>query len=247
MIPIKDTIRSRSFPLVTWLLVIANVLVFVLIELPLGQSQLNRLIGTYGVTPDLCAAPILKGISLASIPGLGVLFQGCAIPLITSMFLHGGWVHIIGNMWVLIIFGDNVEDRMGSIRYLLFYLVCGVVSGLTQAFVAPTSQVPAIGASGAIAGVLAAYMIFFPSARVVTFIPLFILPWFVNIPALVFIAIWFLLQFFSGVLALGGAASGGVAYWAHVGGFICGLLLVWLFAGRSRNPPKAYPDEYYPW
>jgi membrane associated rhomboid family serine protease len=247
MIPIKDTIRSRSFPLVNWLLVIANVLVFVLIELPLGQSQLNQLIGTYGVTPDLCAAPILKGLSLASIPGLGVLFQGCAIPLITSMFLHGGWVHIIGNMWVLIIFGDNVEDRLGSIRYLLFYLVCGVVSGLTQAFVAPTSQVPAIGASGAIAGVLAAYMIFFPRARVVTFIPLFILPWFINIPALVFIVIWFALQFFSGVLALGGAASGGVAYWAHVGGFICGLLLVWLFAGKSRNPPKAYPDEYYPW
>ena len=247
MIPIKDTIRSRSFPLVTWLLVIANVLVFVLIELPLGQSQLDKFIGTYGVTPDLCAAPILKGLSLASIPGLGVLFQGCAIPLITSMFLHGGWLHIIGNMWVLIIFGDNVEDRMGSIRYLFFYLVCGVVSGITQAFIAPTSQVPAIGASGAIAGVLAAYMIFFPGARVVTFIPLFILPWFVNIPALVFIAIWFLLQFFSGVLALGGAASGGVAYWAHVGGFICGLLLVWLFAGRSRNPPKAYPDEYYPW
>lgn len=247
MIPIKDTIRSRSFPLITWMLVIVNVLVFVLIELPLGQVQLNQLIGIYGVTPDLCAAPILKGLSLASIPGLGVLFNGCAIPLITSMFLHGGWVHIIGNMWVLIIFGDNVEDRMGSIRFLLFYLVCGVASGLTQAFVAPTSQVPAIGASGAIAGVLAAYMIFFPRARVVTFIPLLILPWFVNIPALVFIVIWFLLQFFSGVLALGVASAGGVAYWAHVGGFICGLLLVWLFAGRSRNPPKSYPDEYYPW
>jgi membrane associated rhomboid family serine protease len=247
MIPIKDTIHSRSFPLVNWLLVVANVLVFVLIELPFGQAKLNQLIGTYGVTPSLCAAPILKGLSTASIPGLGVLFQGCAIPLITSMFLHGGWLHIIGNMWVLIIFGDNVEDRMGSIRYLFFYLVCGVASGLTQALIAPSSQVPAIGASGAIAGVLAAYMVFFPRARVVTFIPLFILPWFVNIPALIFIAIWFLLQFFSGVLAQGGAASGGVAYWAHVGGFISGLLLVWLFAGRLNNRPKSYPDEYYPW
>ncbi len=247
MIPIKDTIHSRSFPVVTWLLVIVNALVFVLIELPLGQNQLNRLIATYGVTPSLCAAPILKGLSVASFPGLGTLFQGCAIPLLTSMFLHGGWVHIIGNMWVLIIFGDNVEDRMGSIPYLIFYLICGVVSGLTQAFIAPNSQVPAIGASGAIAGILAAYLVFFPTARVVTFIPLFILPWFVNIPALVFIVIWFLLQFFSGVLALGGAASGGVAYWAHVGGFISGLLLVWLFAGRSRNRPRSYPDEYYPW
>jgi len=247
MIPIKDTIHSRSFPIVTWLLVIVNVLVFVLIELPLSQSGLNNLIATYGVTPNQCAAPILKSLSLASIPGLGVLFGGCAIPLVTSMFLHGGWLHIIGNMWVLIIFGDNVEDRMGSIPYLIFYLVCGVVSGLTQAFIAPSSQVPAIGASGAIAGVLAAYLVFFPRARVVTLVPLFILPWFINIPALVFIVIWFLLQFFSGVAALGAAASGGVAYWAHVGGFICGLLLVWLFAGRSRNRPQSYPDEYHPW
>jgi membrane associated rhomboid family serine protease len=247
MIPIKDTIRSRSFPLLTWLLVIANVLVFVLIELPLNQAGLGRLVATYGVTPNQCAAPILKGLSLASIPGLGVLFQGCAIPLISSMFLHGGWLHIIGNMWVLIIFGDNVEDRMGSGRFLIFYLLCGVVSGLTQAFIAPNSQVPAIGASGAIAGVLAAYMVLFPRARVVTFIPLFVLPWFINIPSLIFIAIWFLLQFFSGVAALGGGASGGVAYWAHVGGFICGLFLVWIFAGGSRNRPKSYPDEYYPW
>ena len=247
MIPIKDTIHSRSFPIVNWLLIIVNVLVFVLIELPLGQTQLNQLISTYGVTPNLCAAPLLKGLSTASIPGLGVLFNGCAIPLITSMFLHGGWLHIIGNMWVLIIFGDNVEDRMGSLPYLLFYLICGIISGLTQAFIAPSSQLPAIGASGAIAGVLAAYVVFFPGARVVTLVPLFILGWFVNIPALVFVAIWFLIQFFSGVLALGGAASGGVAYWAHVGGFICGLLLVWVFAGRSRNQPTSYPDEYHPW
>jgi membrane associated rhomboid family serine protease len=247
MIPIKDTIHSRSFPLVNWLIVIANVLVFVLIELPLGQSQLNQLILNYGMTPNQCAAPLLKNLSTASIPGMGVLINGCAIPLITSMFLHGSWLHIIGNMWVLIIFGDNVEDRLGSIVYLLFYLVCGVVSGLTQAFIAPTSQVPAIGASGAIAGVLAAYMIFFPRARVVTFIPLFILPWFINIPSVIFIAIWFLLQFFSGVAALGGATSGGVAYWAHVGGFICGLLLGWLFALGSGNRSRSYPDEYYPW
>jgi membrane associated rhomboid family serine protease len=247
MIPIKDTIHSRSFPLVNWLIVIANVLVFVLIELPLGQSQLNQLILNYGMTPNQCAAPLLKDLSTASIPGMGVLINGCAIPLITSMFLHGSWLHIIGNMWVLIIFGDNVEDRLGSIVYLLFYLVCGVVSGLTQAFIAPTSQVPAIGASGAIAGVLAAYMIFFPRARVVTFIPLFILPWFINIPSVIFIAIWFLLQFFSGVAALGGATSGGVAYWAHVGGFICGLLLGWLFALGSGNRSRSYPDEYYPW
>jgi membrane associated rhomboid family serine protease len=244
MIPIKDTIHSRSFPIVNWLLIAANILIFVLIELPLGQNQLNQLISTYGITPNLCAAPILNGFSTASIPG--ALLQGCAITLLTSMFLHGGWLHIIGNMWVLFIFGDNVEDRMGSLPYLLFYLICGIVSGLTQAFIAPTSQIPAIGASGAIAGVLAAYMIFFPRARVVTLVPLFVIGWFINIPALVFVAIWFLIQFFSGVLALG-ATSGGVAYWAHVGGFVCGLLLVWIFAAGSKNRPKVYPDEYHPW
>src|SRR4030042_5516342 len=247
MIPIKDTIHSRSFPLVTWLLVIANVLIFVLIELPLNQLQLERLIGTFGVTPNLCAAPILNGISSVSIPGVGVLFRGCAVPLLTSMFLHGGWLHIIGNMWILIIFGDNVEDRMGSVRFLFFYLICGVLSGLAQSFVAPTSQVPAIGASGAIAGVLAAYLGWFPRARVVTIIPLFVLPWFVNIPSLVFIGLWFLIQFFNGVLAQGMTAAGGVAYWAHVGGFLSGLILVWFFGGKPKDRPHPYPDEYYPW
>jgi membrane associated rhomboid family serine protease len=247
MIPIRDTIHSRSFPIITWLLVIANVLVFVLVELPLGQAQLERLIATFGVTPNLCAAPVLQGIASTSVPGLNVLFQGCAVPLFTSMFLHGGWLHIIGNMWVLLIFGDNVEDRMGSGRFLVFYLVCGILSGLTQSFIAPASQVPAVGASGAIAGVLAAYLVFFPSARVVTLIPLFILPWFVNIPAWIFIVIWFGLQFFNGVLSLGAVSAGGVAYWAHIGGFIGGLLLVWLFDRRSKSRPRPYPDEYYPW
>lgn len=247
MIPIKDTIHSRSFPIVNWLIIIVNSLVFLLVELPLNNSQLNHLISTFGMTPNQCAAPLLQGLSTASIPGLGVLINGCTVPLFTSMFLHGGWLHIISNMWVLFIFGDNVEDRLGSIPYLIFYLVCGIASGLTQAFIAPNSQVPAIGASGAIAGVLAAYMIYYPRARVVTFIPLFIIPWFINIPSLIFIAIWFLLQFFSGVAALGVATSGGVAYWAHVGGFICGLLLVLLFYGRSRRPPTTYPDEYHPW
>jgi membrane associated rhomboid family serine protease len=247
MIPIRDTIHSRSFPLVTWLLIIANVLVFVLIELPLGQAQLRQLVATYGVTPSLCAAPILGGITASSIPVLDVLVRGCAVPLFTSMFLHGGWLHIIGNMWILAIFGDNVEDRMGSFRFLVFYLICGVASGLVQSFVAPTSQVPAIGASGAIAGVLGAYLVHFPRARVVTLIPLFILPWFVNIPALIFIIIWFLIQFFNGILTQGISEAGGVAYWAHVGGFLAGLLLVWFFSGKRKERRHPYPDEYYPW
>ena len=247
MIPIKDTIHSKTFPIINWLLVIANVLVFVLIELPLGQNQLNQFISTYGMTPNACAAPILNSLTGGASPSQSTLLHGCVIPLITSMFIHGGWLHIIGNMWVLIIFGDNVEDRMGSLGYLVFYMVCGLISGLTQAIIAPTSTIPAIGASGAIAGVLAAYLLLFPRSKVLTLVPIFIIPWFMNIPAVIFIAIWFLLQFFSGLVSLGGVAVGGVAYWAHVGGFICGLLLVWLFGGRLRRRPKPYPDEYYPW
>jgi membrane associated rhomboid family serine protease len=245
MIPIKDTIHSRTFPLVNWLFIITNSLVFLLIELPLKSGQLDKLITTYGMTPSLCAAPLLRGLSTATIPSTNMLVSGCAIPLITSMFLHGGWLHIIGNMWVLFIFGDNVEDAMGSIGYFFFYMICGVVSGLTQAFIAPNSTEPAIGASGAIAGVLAAYMLFFPRARVLTLILLIIIPWFVNIPALIFIFVWFVLQFFSGVASLGVATSGGVAYWAHVGGFICGLILVWLYFGRLRNRPRTYPDDFH--
>lgn len=247
MIPIKDNIHSHSFPLVNWLFIITNSLVFLLIELPLNNAQLNQLISNYGLTPNQCAAPVLHGLSAGSIPGLNVLVNGCSVPLITSMFLHGGWLHIIGNMWVLFIFGDNVEDAMGSVGYFFFYMICGVVSGLTQAFIDPTSTVPAIGASGAIAGVLAAYMLFFPRARVVTLIILIIFPWFINIPSVIFIAIWFILQFFSGVASLGVATSGGVAYWAHVGGFIAGLVLVWLYFGRLRQRSRTYPDEFHPW
>jgi membrane associated rhomboid family serine protease len=247
MIPIKDTIHSKTFPIINWLLVIANVLVFVLIELPLGQNQLNQFFSTYGMTPNACAVPLLKGFTGGASPSESTLVHGCAIPLITSMFIHGGWLHIIGNMWVLIIFGDNVEDRMGSLGYLVFYMVCGVISGLTQAFIAPTSTIPAIGASGAIAGVLAAYLLLYPRSKVLTLVPIFIIPWFMNIPAVIFIAIWFLLQFFSGLVSLGGVTVGGVAYWAHVGGFVCGLLLVWLFGGRLRGKPRRYPNEYYPW
>ena len=130
MIPIKDTIHSKTFPIINWLLVIANVLVFVLIELPLGQNQLNQFISTYGMTPNACAAPILNSLTGGASPSQSTLLHGCVIPLITSMFIHGGWLHIIGNMWVLIIFGDNVEDRMGSLGYLVFYMVCGLISGL---------------------------------------------------------------------------------------------------------------------
>jgi membrane associated rhomboid family serine protease len=233
MFPLADTVRSRTFPFVNWLIIIANVLVFVLFELNQTPRELLRLFGTYGLVPQQ-------------------LFSGAPwalLTLLTSQFLHGGWVHLISNLWALYIFGDNVEDRLGSFRYLLFYLVCGVVAGLVQSYLSAGSQLPLIGASGAIAGVLAAYLLSYPTARVITLIPVFILPWFVEIPAVLYLIFWFVAQLFSGVMTLGAGAAefGGVAYWAHIGGFAAGLLLVWPFRPRAPARPQWYPDEYHPW
>ncbi len=221
MIPIADTVRTRSFPIVNWLIIIANVAIFAFVESRLTPRGLDQLILTYGAVPSRIVSGNLTAI----------------IALLTSMFLHGGWLHLLGNMWALFIFGDNVEDRLGSLRYLVFYLICGIVAGLAQVAAAPTAQAPAIGASGAIAGVLAAYLVLFPGGRVVTLIPLFfILPWLIELPAIIFIGFWFLLQVFNGALTLHSSViQGGIAYWAHIGGFVCGLLLVGLLARRTAR------------
>lgn len=231
MLPLSDTIRSRSFPLVNWLIIAANVLVFAVFELPLDERALNRFVQLWGLVP----ANLFSGNPWA------------VLTIFSGMFLHGGWLHLLSNLWALYIFGDNVEDRLGSGRYLIFYLVCGVAAGLAQAFAGADSRVPLVGASGAIAGVLAAYLLLFPTSRVITLIPIFFLPWFVEIPAVVYLVFWFVSQLFSGVLSLGAQAIGGVAYWAHVGGFVTGLLLVKLFARRPRVHYRWYPDEYHPW
>ncbi len=232
MLPLKDTVHARSFPVVNWLIIAANVLVFIF-ETSLTARQLDRLTLAYGVVP-------------VQLWGGG---PGEWLTVFTSLFLHGGWLHVISNLWALYIFGDNVEDRMGSGRYLAFYLLSGVAAALTQAWVDPASPIPIIGASGAIAGVLGAYLVLFPGARVITLVPVFVLPWFVEIPAILYLGFWFASQFFSGVLGLSAAtaAAGGVAYWAHIGGFVCGLLLVGAFARRPRAQTRWYPDEYYPW
>ncbi len=231
MFPIRDTIRSRSFPIVNLLIIAANALVF-FFELSLPQPVLEQLIGRFGL--------VSTRLNLANPLTL--------LPLFTHMFLHAGWVHFIGNMWTLVIFGDNVEDRIGSMRYLVFYLLGGLAAGILQAVLSPGSTVPAIGASGAIAAVLGAYFVYFPRARVITFIPIFILPWFMEIPALVYLGFWFLTQFFSGALSLlpsGVAAGGGVAWWAHVGGFLFGLLMAAPFR-IGRRSGRTYTDDYYP-
>ncbi len=231
MLPLKDTIRSRSFPLVNWLIIAANALVFVVYEVGLPEAQLQRLALQYGLVP----ARLLAGQPAAY------------LSLFTHMFLHGGWLHLVSNLWALYIFGDNVEDRMGSARYLVFYLLGGLAAGVAQSLVAANSTLPLIGASGAIAAVLGAYLVLYPRARVITLVPIFLLPWFVEIPAVVYLLVWFALQFFSGVTSLGMASQGGVGYWAHIGGFTAGLLLVPFFSRRPRAAVRWYPDEHLPW
>jgi len=241
MLPIRDTIRSYTFPLVNWLIIVANTLIFIL-QLSLSPTALNQLIQYFGVVP--------ARLHLDN-PLLLVLNPVPILSLFSHMFLHGGWVHFLSNMWILYIFGDNVEDRIGSFRYLIFYLSGGLVSAIIQAMVYPTSQVPAIGASGAIAAILGAYILLYPKSRVITLIPLFFIPWFVEIPAVFYLGIWFITQLYSGFMALGlpeAAMMGGVAWFAHIGGFVFGFLLVKLFT-PARHPAytRWYADEYWPW
>ena len=229
MIPLKDTVPSQTFPVVNIALVIINCLVF-LYEISLGPG-LPPFIDRYGIVP----------VRFLSSRTVGDLIT----PLFSFMFLHGGWLHVISNMLYLWIFGDNVEDRMGHIRYLIFYLICGIASGLTQLLLSPVSRIPIVGASGAIAGVMGAYLLLYPFGRVVTLIFFFIFIEVVQIPAFFFLLLWFMLQFFSGAFSIAGS-EGGVAWWAHVGGFLCGLILVYPFARRKRAPTWVFRKRR-PW
>jgi membrane associated rhomboid family serine protease len=220
MIPIRDTIQSKNYPLVNNAIIIINVLFF-LVELSCNNP--DQLFYTYGLVP-----------ARYTIPAIGAHFSTFqqAIAFLTFMFLHGGFWHLLGNMWSLYIFGDNVEDRLGHGGYLAFYILCGLLSGLFHLAISQTSQVPTIGASGAIAGVMGAYFILFPRSRILTLIPIIIIPYFIEIPAFVFLGIWFVIQFFSAAGSSAGAS--GIAWWAHVGGFIAGILLLKLFIRLPR-------------
>jgi membrane associated rhomboid family serine protease len=220
MFPLRDDIPSSRYPVVNVGLILLNLAGF-LYELQLGRA-LDGLIQSYGFVPARFAAQLEAG----------ALASGLA-PVFTSMFLHGGFLHILSNMWILWIFGDNVEDSMGHYRYLLFYLLCGVTSGLAQFAFSPDSTLPLVGASGAISGVLGAYIVLYPRARILTLVPVIILFYLVEVPAYVFLGLWFLLQILRGYAeGMGGAGDlrGGVAWWVHVGGFFSGLVLIWLFA-----------------
>lgn len=225
MFPLKDDIPARLFPVVNIFLIGANVVCF-LYQATLGPA-FEPFIVQYGFIPArFVEAHNLHALSLASF-----------FPVFSSMFLHGGLLHVAANMWMLWIFGDNVEDRMGHGRYLVFYLACGVGAVFAQFWASPASRVPMIGASGAIAGVLGAYFLLYPKARVLTLIPIFIFFYLVEIPAFFFIGFWFVIQFLQGAIqhAAGLGGQGGVAWWAHIGGFSAGVLLLQFF---KRGPGK---------
>ncbi|MGC8594264.1 MAG: rhomboid family intramembrane serine protease [Candidatus Kryptoniota bacterium] len=223
MIPLKDRNPSYSIPYVNYLIIGINAIVF-FYELSLGP-QLDRFFMTYGLIPD-------RFFYLAR---HHELMLGRFVPFFTSMFIHGGWLHIIGNMWFLFIFGDNVEDELGHSKYLIFYILSGLAAATLQIYIDPGSSIPTIGASGAISGVLGSYIVLFPRARILTLIPIFFFFDIIELPAFLFIGIWFLMQFFSGIEALGIDTTGGVAWWAHVGGFIFGLFITPLFKMRSYD------------
>jgi len=222
MIPLRDENRSGSFPIVNVLLIAACTVVF-LYEVTLPTDGLKAFFDQFALTPGR--------ISYQLGSGSGSWAERIA-PFFTSMFLHGGWLHLIGNMWFLWIFGDNVEDSMGSVRYLLFYILCGLGAGAAHYLLGPGSRLPTVGASGAIAGVLAAYVVEFPGARVLTLVPLGFFIRVMELPSVAVIGIWFLIQIVSSALSFGVADKGGVAFSAHVGGFVAGLLLVRLFRRR---------------
>jgi len=230
MFPIRDTIPSRHLPVVTWTLLVANVLVF-LWQLTLPETGQRQLFYLFGIVPARYLVP--GWAAEVGYPSFSLW------PFLTSMFLHGGLLHVASNMWSLWIFGDNVEDRMGPVRFSAFYLACGLVAGVVHAITNPASTVPTIGASGAIAGVLGAYLRWYPGARVLTLVPILIYPLFVYLPAIVYLGLWFVLQLFSGTASLGlEASSGGVAWWAHIGGFLAGMGLCGFFrrGGREQIP-----------
>ncbi len=222
MIPLRDTQPSRTVPVVTIGIIAVNIAIF-LYEVSLDDFSRNYFIARYGMIPArLVPATVL-----------------------TSMFIHGGWLHVLGNMWFLWIFGDNVEDVLGRWKYLFFYLATGVAAAMAHILANPYSRVPTVGASGAIAGVMGAYIVTFPHARVLTIIPIFILFTWVELPALIVIGFWVVMQVFSGVASIGysNLNQGGTAWWAHVGGFAAGVILIKVLP--KKKPHRRRPELYW--
>jgi membrane associated rhomboid family serine protease len=227
MIPLRDANPSRGTPLVNYVLIALCALAF-LYELALGKG-LERFLFEFGLVPAKITMPEIAGqFSLSE----------RLTPLLTSMFLHGGWLHLIGNMWTLYIFGDNVEGELGHLRYGIFYVLTGLIAAVIHVATNFDSRIPTIGASGAVAGVMGAYFLLYPRARILTLVPIFFFFTLLEIPAYIFLGFWFMLQFFSGTFSLlaGSHNVGGIAWWAHVGGFVGGLvMLIPMKRSRSRE------------
>ena len=234
MIPLRDANPSGTRPLVTVALIIANLAAFYH-ELSLGE-QLDRFLLEYGLVP-------LKVTHFFRVEGLS-LTGDVLQPAFASLFLHGGWLHLIGNMWFLWLFGDNIEDRLGHGRFLLFYLLAGIGASATHVYFNPESGAPTIGASGAIAGVLGAYLVCFPRAQILTIVPILFVIQFIELPAFVVLGFWFLLQFFNGFTAISTQMSGGVAWWAHIGGFVLGIALILLLPRNRRSRQLHYASRF---
>jgi membrane associated rhomboid family serine protease len=235
MIPIRDTIPARNRPIATWFLILVNGVVF-FFELTMPQPVLEQFFYLFGIVPARFTHP-----DWAAWVGFPIDNYW---PFLTSMFLHGGWLHILGNMWTLWIFGDNVEDRMGPVRFVVFYLLCGLAAGVVHHLTNADSTVPTVGASGAIAGVLGAYFVLFPRSRVVVLVPIFFFPFFFELPAIFYLGFWALSQVLTGTLSLATSQEvGGVAWWAHVGGFTAGIALHFFFIRRDPDR-RSFRGDY---
>jgi membrane associated rhomboid family serine protease len=228
MIPLRDTVPGRHAPVLTLALIAVNAALFGL-ELALPPEQVRWALAHLTLVPER-----VTGVGGAAPAEAGWAIGG----LVTSQFLHASPLHLLGNMWTLWIFGDNVEDRMGPLRFALFYLLCGVAAGLAHTLIEPRSDVPTLGASGAIAGVMGAYFVLYPTARILFLVPLPFYPLLAELPALVYLAAWLGLQALGGLAAhqAGGSAAGGVAFWAHFGGFLFGAVAFFPFLSRRRRP-----------
>jgi membrane associated rhomboid family serine protease len=232
MFPIQNSVPSRYAPVTTWLLISLNCLIF-FIQGTLSPRELEQFLIDFALIPARYFAAPPDDVALSDY-----------LPFATNMFLHAGWLHLIVNMWTLWLFGPAIEDRLGPLRYLAFYLVCGVLASATHAVFNPASVVPALGASGAIAGVLGCYLRLFPYARIVVLIPILFIPLFFEMYAFIYVGFWFAIQLIQGVSGLfGPPTAGGVAWWAHIGGFVAGYVFGTLLTVPRQHYRNYYPDE----
>jgi membrane associated rhomboid family serine protease len=232
MFPIRDDTPRFSTPYVSYFLIAFNLLIF-FFEWSLTPASLDLLVRQFGFIPARLTAALGGSARIT--------FGEALLPVLTSMFLHGSWMHVIGNMWFLWIFGDNIEDYLGHFKYLVFYILAGIAAAFLQYILSPVSRVPNVGASGAIAGVLGGYFILYPRARVLTWFPIMFM---FHLPAWVMLGYWFVYQFLSGAATAITAAAdvnrGGIAFWAHVGGFVAGMVMIKMFPGRPRRNSYAW-------